>query len=77
MNAESIAAAVALGAVKDVEALASPDLPARGELAPRACVFCPETADYRRLASTHVRPGDGVLELGCSFGDATRVLAKE
>ena len=39
-------------------------------------VVCPDTATFRKHAS-HVRPEDLVVELGCSFGRCTALLAKQ
>ena len=32
------------------------------------------TANFRRLARLEVRPGDKVCEIGCSFGEGTKVI---
>jgi hypothetical protein len=39
--------------------------------------ICAETADFRRLARTQVRRGDRVIELGCSYGAATKILEEQ
>ena len=41
-----------------------------------AIVLTPETEDFRHLCRTQVRPGDIVVELGCSYGKATKVLCE-
>ena len=41
----------------------------------RYFLICGETSTYRSLARTLTLPDDDVLELGCSFGDATTELA--
>lgn len=53
-----------------------PVVPIGGSSGP-AVIVTAETFDFRRLARTQVRRGDAVIELGCSFGDATKVLAEQ
>ncbi len=40
-----------------------------------ACCICAETSCYRSLARSQLVPDDIVVELGCSFGVATALLA--
>mmetsp|Transcript_106888 Transcript_106888/g.312499 ORF Transcript_106888/g.312499 Transcript_106888/m.312499 type:complete len:338 (-) Transcript_106888:42-1055(-) len=40
----------------------------------RALVLCADSAGFRSLARTQVLEPDSVLELGCSFGEATAVF---
>ena len=40
-----------------------------------AVLLCEETDSFRRLARSQVLPTDAVLEVGCSFGHATSLLA--
>jgi len=61
-------------AVSDTDLLLHPNEPQRSELRRRSCILCTETMNYRKIAATHVTGTDSVLELGCSFGDATKVL---
>ena len=37
-------------------------------------VVCEKTRDFRRLARDEVRAGDVVAELGCSWGEASRII---
>eukprot|EP00966_Prymnesium_polylepis_P290221 6704123-Prymnesium_polylepis.1 len=47
----------------------------RGRGVRPAVLLCGETESYRRLARSQVLPSDVVLEIGCSYGVATRSLA--
>ncbi|KAG5457260.1 MAG: hypothetical protein BJ554DRAFT_2775, partial [Olpidium bornovanus] len=38
-------------------------------------LVCASTADYRRLARSQCRPSDNILEVGCSYGECTALLA--
>eukprot|EP00126_Sphaerothecum_destruens_P005937 Sdes_comp19125_c0_seq1m9839 len=40
-------------------------------------VVCAETKEYRLLARTQVKNGDKVLEIGCSYGEATHILGQQ
>lgn len=42
----------------------------------RSLIVCEETPAFRSLARSQVRLSDRVLELGCSFGDTTTILAE-
>ena len=39
-------------------------------------MLCGETDDFRTLARSQPLEGDFVLEIGCSSGEATRLLSK-
>lgn len=41
-----------------------------------ALLLCEETDSFRKLARSQVLPADGVLEVGCSSGHATALLAR-
>jgi len=75
MHASLAAAAVDASAV-DTDLQLYPQMVSPRTSTGRVCIFCAETDDYRRLAASHVRSGDRVLELGCSFGDATQIILK-
>eukprot|EP00960_Hanusia_phi_P034232 750930-Hanusia_phi.AAC.6 len=40
-------------------------------------VVCSETQDFRYLCRTQVRKGDSVIEIGCSYGKGTKILAEQ
>jgi hypothetical protein len=40
-------------------------------------IITAETEDFRHMCRTQVLPGDVVLELGCSYGMATKVLCEQ
>ena len=42
-----------------------------------AIIITPETEDFRHLCRTQVSKGDIVLELGCSYGKATKILCEQ
>lgn len=42
----------------------------------QALLVCAETSEFRALAASQMLPRDSCLELGCSFGDTTVILAK-
>ena len=44
----------------------------------RSCklALCPDTTQFRQWAQSLVGPGDRVLEIGASYGEATAILAK-
>ena len=48
----------------------------RGRHVRRAVLLCGETETFRRLARSQLLPSDRVLEIGCSYGEATSLLAK-
>ena len=61
-----------------VAAPAEPDrrvVPLVGRGKARALVLCAESNLFRDLARTQVAPDDRVLEIGCSYGEATAILA--
>mgnify|MGYP003322079891 CR=1 FL=1 len=61
-----------------VAAPAEPDrrvVPLVGRGKARALVLCAESNIFRDLARTQVAPDDRVLEIGCSYGEATAILA--
>ena len=39
-------------------------------------LLTPDTTTYRQLASSHLRPNDYVLEIGCSTGECTALLLR-
>ena len=41
-----------------------------------AILLCSETESFRLLARSQLLPTDAVLELGCSYGEATALIAK-
>ena len=40
-------------------------------------VVCSETQDFRYLCRTQVSRGDSVIEIGCSYGKGTKILAEQ
>ncbi|KAL7434960.1 hypothetical protein ACHAXM_004376 [Skeletonema potamos] len=39
-------------------------------------LLTPDTTTYRQLATSHLRPNDNVLEIGCSTGECTALLLR-
>lgn len=39
-------------------------------------IITSETPDFRQMARAHVRPNDVFLEIGCSFGECTKMLGE-
>ena len=39
-------------------------------------LLTPDTTNYRQLATSHLRPGDSVLEIGCSTGECTALILR-
>ena len=39
-------------------------------------ILTPDTANYRLLATSHLRPNDKVLEIGCSTGECTSLILR-
>ena len=49
----------------------------RGREAERhALLMCGETETFRQLARSQLLPGDRVLEIGCSYGEATSLITR-
>eukprot|EP00581_Thalassiosira_minuscula_P012323 CAMPEP_0183719342 /NCGR_PEP_ID=MMETSP0737-20130205/12329_1 /TAXON_ID=385413 /ORGANISM="Thalassiosira miniscula, Strain CCMP1093" /LENGTH=462 /DNA_ID=CAMNT_0025949059 /DNA_START=76 /DNA_END=1465 /DNA_ORIENTATION=+ len=43
---------------------------------PSLILLTPDTTNYRQLASSHLRPFDKVLEIGCSTGECTALIVR-